>query len=49
MAETLYSGLIRYPVPQNDKRYVRLVVCNYLEKATGYVALFRFQWLETAE
>ena len=41
--------ILRYPVPQNDKRYVRLVVCNYLEKATGHVSLFRFQRLETVE
>jgi hypothetical protein len=50
MAKILYTRLIasdRYPMFQSDKRYVRLVVCNYLEKARGYVALFRFQRLET--
>jgi hypothetical protein len=41
--------ILRYPVPQDDKRYVRLVVCNYREKATDRVALFRFQRLETVE
>lgn len=41
--------ILRYPVPQNNKRYVRLVVCDYLEKTTGRVALFRFQRLETVE
>ena len=41
--------ILRYPVAQNEKRYVRLVVCDYLDKATGHVALFRFQRLETVE
>jgi hypothetical protein len=39
--------ILRYPVEQNNQRYVRLVVCEYLEEATGCVGLFRFQRLET--
>src|SRR6266852_2937085 len=41
--------ILRYPVRQNNRRYVRLAVCEYLEAATGRVALFRFQCLETVE
>jgi hypothetical protein len=39
--------ILRYPVPQNSQRYVRLAVCEYLDAATGRIALFRFQGLET--
>ena len=41
--------ILRYPVQQNNRRYVRLAVCEYLEAVTGRVALFRFQGLETVE
>ncbi|HWS84697.1 MAG TPA: CRISPR-associated protein Csx19 [Ktedonobacteraceae bacterium] len=41
--------ILRYPVCQDNHRYVRLAVCEYLEAVTGRVALFRFQRLETVE
>ncbi len=41
--------ILRYPVEQNDLPYIRLAACDYLEKATGRVVLFRFQQLEPVE
>ena len=40
--------MLRYPVEANGERYARLVVCEY-EDATGQVALFRFQNVETVK
>jgi hypothetical protein len=39
--------ILRYPTQQNNQRYVRLVVCEYLEAKTNRLELFRFQRLET--
>jgi hypothetical protein len=38
---------LRYPVKVNDDQYARLIVCEYVEEATGQVALFRFQGVES--
>jgi hypothetical protein len=48
-AELRIPRLLRYPVPQDGKRYVRLAVCEYINEETGQVELFRFQGLETVE
>lgn len=50
-AEVRIPRLLRYPKPDNagNKRRVRLVVCEYFERGTGSVRLFRFQKLEAAE
>ncbi len=48
-AEVRIPHLLRYPVPHDGKRYVRLVVREYIDAATGRVRLFRFQGLETME
>jgi hypothetical protein len=45
-AEVRIPRILRYPVPQNEKRYVRLAVCEYIDAATRQVTLFRFQSLE---
>ncbi|HLI90046.1 MAG TPA: CRISPR-associated protein Csx19 [Ktedonobacteraceae bacterium] len=45
-AEVRIPRILRYPVPQDEKRYVRLAVCEYSDAATRQVALFRFQGLE---
>jgi hypothetical protein len=39
--------VLRYPVPQDDKPSVRLLVREYHNAVTGNVDLFRFQGLET--
>ena len=39
--------VLRYPVKPDDKPAARLLVCEYHNKATGSVDLFRFQELET--
>ena len=38
--------LLRYPVKDENKPYVRLLVCEYLEKGTEQSAYYRFQGLE---
>ncbi len=38
--------ILRYPVDNDDQRYARLKVCEYLEPETKRVALFRFQGVE---
>jgi hypothetical protein len=44
-AEVRIPRLLQYPVPQNEQRYVRLVVREYLDEE-GRVVLFRFQDLK---
>lgn len=39
--------VLRYPVPLDDEPAARLLVCEYRNKATGSVELFRFQKVET--
>lgn len=39
--------ILRYPVPQDDKPSARLLVCEYRNKATDSVELFRFQAVKT--
>lgn len=46
-AEVRIPHLLRYPVPHDGKRYVRLGVREYADAATGQVRLFRFQSVET--
>ncbi len=48
-AEVRIPRLLRYPVKLDQKRYIRLAVCEYIDERTGQVALFRFQGLETVE
>jgi hypothetical protein len=48
-AEVRIPHLLRYPVPHDGKRYVRLAVREYVDPATDQVRLFRFQALETME
>lgn len=38
--------ILRYPVANDNKRYARLIVCEYREPETDRVALFRFQNVE---
>jgi hypothetical protein len=38
--------ILRYPVAKNNKRYARLIVCEYREPETDRVALFRFHNVE---
>lgn len=44
-AEVRIPRLLRYPVPQDTQRYVRLVVREYLDEESR-VVLFRFQSLK---
>jgi hypothetical protein len=50
-AEIRIPRLLRYPRldGSGEKQRVRLVVCEYREKETGSVRLFRFQRIEAAE
>jgi hypothetical protein len=50
-AEVRIPRLLRYPSVEHSpkERRVQLVVCEYVEKETGSVKLFRFQKLEAAE
>ncbi|HEY1350599.1 MAG TPA: CRISPR-associated protein Csx19 [Ktedonobacteraceae bacterium] len=50
-AEIRIPRLLRYPRLDSpgEKQRVRLVVCEYREKETGSVRLFRFQRIEAAE
>jgi hypothetical protein len=41
--------ILRYPVAQNNLKYARLAVCEYLDATTNRVALFRFQRLEAVK
>jgi hypothetical protein len=47
-AEVRIPRLLRYPITEQSRR-VQLTVCEYREKATGQVKLFRFQGLEPAK
>ena len=44
-AEVRIPRILRYPVPQNEQRYARLTVREYLDEQSR-VVLFRFQNLE---
>jgi hypothetical protein len=48
-AEVRIPHLLRYPVQPDAGSYVRLVVREYIDAATGQMALFRFQSLEPVE
>jgi len=45
-AEVRIPRLLHYPPLPNAPRRVRLVICEYVDKTTGSVQLFRFQNLE---
>lgn len=45
-AEVRIPRILRYPVPQNEQRYARLTVREYLDEQSR-VVLFRFQNLES--
>lgn len=45
-AEVRIPRILRYPVPQNEQRYARLTVREYLDERSR-VVLFRFQNLES--
>jgi len=47
-AEVRIPRLLRYPAPTGARR-VQLVVCEYLDKDTNELKLFRFQGLRAAE
>jgi hypothetical protein len=47
-AEVRIPRLLRYPAPTGARR-VQLVVCEYLDKDTNDLKLFRFQGLRAAE
>jgi len=47
-AEVRIPRLLRYPIAKQSRR-VQLTVCEYRDKATGQVKLFRFQGLEAAK
>lgn len=47
-AEVRIPRLLRYPIDKQSRR-VQLAVCEYRDKATGQVKLFRFQGLEAAK
>jgi hypothetical protein len=38
---------LRYPVKINEDPYARLLLCEYLDEATGRVSFYRFQGMET--
>ena len=47
-AEVRIPRLLSYPIAKQSRR-VQLTVCEYRDKATGQVKLFRFQGLEAAK
>lgn len=47
-AEVRIPRLLSYPIAKQPRR-VQLTVCEYRDKATGQVKLFRFQGLEAAK